>query len=69
MAQDHVGIYPVVNNGAVHLKVREEVVGKQKVIHAYGPLFGAYVCGFGVGRDVAKRIGDYVIQLPVAARL
>ncbi|KAH7339235.1 hypothetical protein BKA66DRAFT_517461 [Pyrenochaeta sp. MPI-SDFR-AT-0127] len=67
--QDHVGIYAVVNNGTEHPKVREEFVGRQKVIHAYVPVFGAYVCGYGVGRDVATRIGDHVHQMPVSARL
>ncbi|KAI1264862.1 nucleotide-binding domain-containing protein [Xylariaceae sp. FL1019] len=55
--QDSVGIRPL---RLPNVRVEKEVIGKQKVVHAYGTTIGAYMYAFGLARE-AVRIVDQIV--------
>lgn len=57
--RDIVGIRPERNGG---VRVEKEVINGQKVVHAYGTGGGGYAFSFGVAREVAKLVNEYVFE-------
>ncbi|KAK3356881.1 FAD dependent oxidoreductase-like protein [Lasiosphaeria hispida] len=58
--RDFVGIRPL---RPASVRVEKEVIGGQKVIHAYGTTIGGYMFSFGLGREVARLLDEYVFEL------
>lgn len=50
-------------------RVEKEIIGNQKVIHAYGQEAGGYCYSFGVSRRVAELAAEYLYEQPVLSRL
>ncbi|CAH0004483.1 unnamed protein product [Clonostachys byssicola] len=42
------------------VRVEKEVINGQKTIHAYGVTAGGYIYSFGLGREVARLVDEYV---------
>ncbi|KAK4222044.1 FAD dependent oxidoreductase [Podospora fimiseda] len=58
--EDLVGIRPLRFAG---VRVEKEMIGDQKVVHAYGTTIGGYIHSFGLARQVAKLVDDFVFEL------
>ncbi|KAK2796748.1 hypothetical protein FQN50_009429 [Emmonsiellopsis sp. PD_5] len=63
---DHVGVYPIIKPQDGGVRVEKERMGCQKVIHAYGQVAGGYTFSFGLGRQVAHYVKEYLAELPEA---
>ena len=59
IAQDLVGIRPM---RLPEVRVEKEVIAGQKVVHAYGTTWGGYIMGFGVAREAAKLVDEFVFE-------
>ncbi|KAK5652209.1 hypothetical protein OQA88_10706 [Cercophora sp. LCS_1] len=57
--EDLVGIRPL---RLPEVRVEREVVGGQKVVHAYGTTIGGYIHSFGLAREVARLVDEYVFE-------
>ncbi|KAL1986075.1 hypothetical protein VTN96DRAFT_6972 [Rasamsonia emersonii] len=62
IVRDIVGIRPQRDGG---VRVEKEIINGQKVVHAYGTEGGGYVFSFGIGREVARLVDEFVSE-PVA---
>lgn len=51
------------------VRVEKEVIGSQKVVHAYGQHAGGYVFSFGIADEVARLASEFIYQMPQAATL
>ncbi|KAH8432770.1 FAD-dependent oxidoreductase [Aspergillus melleus] len=56
IVRDIVGIRPQREGG---VRVEQETLDGQKVVHAYGVAGGGYVFSFGVGKEVARLVDEY----------
>ncbi|KAH7356366.1 hypothetical protein BKA66DRAFT_538938 [Pyrenochaeta sp. MPI-SDFR-AT-0127] len=65
---DQKGRYPTMRP-EVGVRCEKSLVGKQRVVHAYGPHAGGYVYSFGLARDVVNLVDEYVGELPKTAKL
>lgn len=61
---DHVGVYHVINRGDGGVRVEKQIVGNQKVVHAYGMEAGGFVYSFGLGREAAHLVDEFLYELP-----
>lgn len=61
---DHTGVMPVILGDKGGVKVEKERMGGQKVIHAYGQEAGGYTFSFGIGRQVAEYVQEYLAETP-----
>ncbi|EWZ28399.1 uncharacterized protein FOBCDRAFT_203895 [Fusarium oxysporum Fo47] len=66
---DHVGVYSTMDPDIAGVRCESEIVGGQRVVHAYGQNAGGYVYSFGLSREVVKLTGDYLYQLPPSEKL
>ncbi|KAK3987118.1 D-amino-acid oxidase [Cladorrhinum sp. PSN332] len=60
VVEDLVGIRPLRFAG---VRVEKERIGDQNVVHAYGTTIGGYIHSFGLARQVARLVDDFVFQL------
>ncbi|KAK0711711.1 FAD dependent oxidoreductase-like protein [Lasiosphaeris hirsuta] len=58
--RDHVGIRPLRPES---VRVEREVVDGQRVIHAYGTTIGGYMLSFGLAREVARLLDEYLFEM------
>ncbi|KAK0650025.1 hypothetical protein B0T16DRAFT_389967 [Cercophora newfieldiana] len=58
--EDLVGIRP---HRFPNVRVERGLVGEQKVVHAYGTTIGGYMLSFGIAREAAKLVDEYVFDL------
>ncbi|KAF2021034.1 nucleotide-binding domain-containing protein [Aaosphaeria arxii CBS 175.79] len=61
--QDNVGFRPGRPEG---VRVEQEILGGEKIVHAYGTGGGGYVFSFGLARATATLVNDYFFKIPVA---
>ncbi|PGH15176.1 hypothetical protein AJ79_02541 [Helicocarpus griseus UAMH5409] len=63
---DHVGVFPMIRaeNGGV--RVEKQRLNGQNIVHAYGQEAGGYTFSFGLARQVAQYVNDYLAELPAA---
>lgn len=47
----------------------KEVLGGQRVIHAYGQNAGGYVYSFGLARAVINPVDEFLFEIPQVAKL
>lgn len=66
---DHMGIYAARRRQDGGNRVERDIVGKQKVVHAYGQYAGGFVNSFGIAREVARLVEEYTFESPVRGRL
>ncbi|KAK0614753.1 FAD dependent oxidoreductase-like protein [Immersiella caudata] len=45
-----------------NVRLEREVIGGQKVVHAYGTTIGAYMLSFGIGREAANLVAEIVFE-------
>jgi D-amino-acid oxidase len=45
-----------------NVRLEREVIGGQKVVHAYGTTIGAYMLSFGIAREAAKLVDEFVFE-------
>ncbi|KIY02259.1 uncharacterized protein Z520_02397 [Fonsecaea multimorphosa CBS 102226] len=64
---DHVGVYPFIQQENGGVRIEKEIVSGQKVVHAYGTEAGGFVYSFGLGREVARLVSEYVFEPPKAS--
>ncbi|KAI0160596.1 nucleotide-binding domain-containing protein [Xylariaceae sp. FL1272] len=57
--QDLVGIRPL---RLPNVRVEKDVIGKQKVVHAYGTTIGAYMYAFGLAREAVRLVDHFVFE-------
>ncbi|KAJ8119668.1 hypothetical protein ONZ43_g3433 [Nemania bipapillata] len=57
--QDLVGIRPLRIPGP---RVEKETIGRQKVVHAYGTTAGGYIYSFGLAREVARLVDEFIFS-------
>ncbi|GAB1315435.1 hypothetical protein MFIFM68171_05645 [Madurella fahalii] len=57
VVQDLVGIRPL---RIPNVRVEKDVINGQKVIHAYGTTMGGYIFSFGLAREAARLLDEYV---------
>lgn len=55
--KDLVGIRPLRVGG---VRVDKEVVEGMKVVHAYGTTIGGYIFSFGLAREAARLVDEFV---------
>ncbi|SPO07234.1 related to D-amino acid oxidase [Cephalotrichum gorgonifer] len=60
---DIVGIRPQRDGG---VRLEKEVLGGQRVIHAYGVEAGGYLFSWGLGEKVARMVDEFESEAPVA---
>ncbi|KAK4168162.1 D-amino-acid oxidase [Cladorrhinum sp. PSN259] len=60
VVEDLVGIRPLRFAG---VRVEKEEIEGQNVVHAYGTTIGGYIHSFGLARQVAKLVDDFVYEL------
>ncbi|KAK5048698.1 hypothetical protein LTR84_005790 [Exophiala bonariae] len=65
---DHVGVWPIIKQDKGGIRLEKEVIGGQKVVHAYGQEAGGYVCSFGIAREAARLVFEYLSD-PARAKL
>lgn len=65
---DHVGVFYIIPQLDGGVRCEKQVVGNQKVVHAYGMEAGGYVFSFGFAREVAKLVAEYSFE-PVKSRI
>ncbi|CAG9994380.1 unnamed protein product [Clonostachys byssicola] len=67
---DHVAKYPIMDgeNGK-NVRCEREIIGSQKVIHAYGPHAGGYVFSFGLAREIANLMDDFLLKMMPTVKL
>ncbi|KAF5639630.1 d-amino-acid oxidase [Fusarium sp. NRRL 52700] len=53
----NVGIRPYRSTG---MRIEKDIKNGQNIIHAYGITGGGYIFGFGVAREVAKLVDDFI---------
>lgn len=66
---DHVGVFPYIAEEEGGCRIESEVVGGQKVVHAYGPQAGGYTYSFGIGIEVVKLINELLGPALLRARM
>ncbi|KAK1831882.1 D-amino-acid oxidase [Podospora conica] len=59
IVRDLVGVRPMRIGG---VRVEKEVVGGMKVVHAYGTTIGGYIFSFGLAREVARLVDEFVFE-------
>lgn len=66
---DHTGVfyYRPQKDGGV--RVEKEVIEGQNVVHAYGQEAGGYVFSFGIAREVARLVDDFILLAPHRSNL
>ncbi|KAF2963141.1 hypothetical protein GQX73_g10427 [Xylaria multiplex] len=57
--EDLVGIRPL---RLPVVRVEKEILGRQKVVHAYGTTAGGYIYSFGIAREVARLVDEFVFD-------
>ena len=57
VVQDLVGIRPLRPDG---VRVEQETIGDQQVVHVYGTTVGGYILSFGLAEEAAKLINAAV---------
>ncbi|RYC57541.1 hypothetical protein CHU98_g8668 [Xylaria longipes] len=57
--QDLVGIRPL---RLPVVRVEKETLGRQKVVHAYGTTAGGYIYSFGLAREAARLVDEFVFD-------
>lgn len=65
---DHVGVYHLIPQKDGGVRVEKEIIGGQKVVHAYGMEAGGYVFSFGLARQAAKLVSEFMFD-PIKSRL
>ncbi|KAK4448809.1 hypothetical protein QBC34DRAFT_102862 [Podospora aff. communis PSN243] len=45
-----------------NVRLEREVIGGQTVLHAYGTTIGAYMLSFGIAREAAKLVDEFVFE-------
>ena len=63
---DHVGMYPIIESHNGGVRVENELLDGQKVVHAYGQEAGGYTFSFGLGRRVSEYVQEYLAERPEA---
>lgn len=51
------------------VRCEKEVLGGQRVIHAYGQNAGGYVYSFGLARAVINLVDEFLFEIPQVAKL
>lgn len=59
IVEDLVGIRPLRISAGVRVE-KEVMVNGQKVVHAYGTTAGGYIYSFGLGKEVAKLVEEFL---------
>jgi hypothetical protein len=44
-------------------RIEKEIMDGQKIVHAYGTTAGGYICNFGLAREVARLVDEYLFGL------
>ncbi|KAI1124610.1 nucleotide-binding domain-containing protein [Nemania abortiva] len=57
--QDLVGIRPL---RLPTVRVEKEVIGRQNVVHAYGTTAGGYIYSFGLAREAALLVNEFIFS-------
>ncbi|CAH0020083.1 unnamed protein product [Clonostachys rhizophaga] len=66
---DHVGVFPSLDKDIAGVRCEKELLGDQRVIHAYGQNAGGYVYSFGLARAVVNLVDEFLLDIPTVARL
>ncbi|OJJ42398.1 hypothetical protein ASPZODRAFT_20515 [Penicilliopsis zonata CBS 506.65] len=67
LVSDHTGFYPMRARDKGGVRVEKELLGSQKVIHAYGQHAGGYVFSFGIAHEVANLVAEFMDQIPATS--
>ncbi|KAK5202849.1 hypothetical protein LTR96_011231 [Exophiala xenobiotica] len=65
---DHVGVFYNIAKKDGGVRVEKQIVGGQKVVHAYGMEAGGYVFSFGLAREAAKLVSEFNFE-PIKLKL